>query len=111
MEKKGYYREFYPGYMGHIPYKYEVIGMTVGATNDHIKSLLRKEPDYEKTFVPSNRKDYTYYNKDYFSESMAKSYPLEEDTIFSNRSKMQELGFVVINMYYIQSISLDILAI
>jgi len=87
MEKKGYYREFYPGYMGHIPYKYEVIGMTVGATNDHIKSLLRKEPDYEKTFVPSNRKDYTYYNKDYFSESMAKSYPLEEDSIFSNRSK------------------------
>ena len=87
MEKKGYYREFYPGYMGHIPYKYEVIGMTVGATNDHIKSFLRKEPDYEKTFVPSNRKDYTYYNKDYFSESMAKSYPLEEDTIFSNRSK------------------------
>ena len=52
MEKKGYYREFYPGYMGHIPYKYEVIGMTVGATNSHIKSLLRKEPDYEKTFVP-----------------------------------------------------------
>ena len=52
MEKKGYYREFYPGYMGHIPYKYEVIGMTVGATNDHIKSLLRKEPDYEKPLYP-----------------------------------------------------------
>ena len=41
--------------MGHIPYKYEVIGMTVGATNDHIKSLLRKELDYEKTFIPSNK--------------------------------------------------------
>ena len=87
MEKKGYYREFYPGYMGHIPYKYEVIGMTVGATNDHIKSLLRKEPDYEKTFIPSNKKDYTYYNKDYFCDSTSKSYPLEEDKIFSNRSK------------------------
>ena len=87
MEKKGYYREFYPGYMGHIPYKYEVIGMTVGATNDHIKSLLRKEPDYEKTFVPSIKKDYTYYNKDYFNESFSKSYPLEEDQIYSNRSK------------------------
>ena len=87
MEKKGYYREFYPGYMGHIPYKYEVIGMTVGATNDHIKSLLRKEPDYQKTFIPSIKDDYTYYNKDYFSESLSKNYPLEEDKIFSNRSK------------------------
>ena len=87
MEKKGYYREFYPGYMGHIPYKYEVIGMTVGATNTHIKSLLRKEPDYEKTFVPSNKTDYTYYNKDYFSQSMSKGYPLEEDKIYSNKSK------------------------
>ena len=87
MEKKGYYREFYPGYMGHIPYKYEVIGMTVGATNSHIKSLLRKEPDYEKTFVPSNRTDYTYYNKDYFSPTMSKNYPLEEDKIYSNKSK------------------------
>ena len=87
MEKKGYYREFYPGYMGHIPYKYEVIGMTVGATNSHIKSLLRKEPDYEKTFIPSNRTDYTYYNKDYFSQSMSKNYPLEEDKIYSNKSK------------------------
>jgi hypothetical protein len=87
MEKKGYYREFYPGYMGHIPYKYEVIGMTVGATNNHIKSFLRKKPDYEKTFVPSNKVDYTYYNKDYFTDSMAKNYPLEEDKIYSNKSK------------------------
>lgn len=87
MEKKGQYREFYPGYMGHIPYKYEVIGMTVGATNNHIKSLLQKEPDYSKTFIPSNKTDYTYYNKGYFNENMSKSYPLEEDQIYSNRSK------------------------
>ena len=32
MEKKNLYREYFPGYMGHIPFKYEVIGMTVGAT-------------------------------------------------------------------------------
>lgn len=87
MEKKGLYREFYPGYMGHIPYKFEVIGMTVGATNNHIKSLLRKEPDYQKTYIPSNMDDYTYYNKGYFNEGMSKSYALEEDKIFSNRSK------------------------
>ncbi len=87
MEKKGYYREFYPGYMGHIPFKYEVIGMTVGATNNHIKSFLRKEQDYEKTFIPSTKEDYTYYNKNYFNEFMSKNYPLEEDKIFSNKSK------------------------
>ncbi len=87
MEKKGLYREYYPGYMGHIPYKYEVIGMTVGATNNHIKSFLTKEPDYEQTFIPSNMVDYTYYNKGYFNENMSKNYPLEEDKIFSNRSK------------------------
>ena len=78
MEKKGLYREYYPGYMGHIPYKYEVIGMTVGATNNHIKSLLTKEPDYEQTFIPSTKEDYTYYNKDYFSDTMSKNYPLED---------------------------------
>ena len=87
MEKKSLYREYYPGYMGHIPYKFEVIGSTVGATNKQIKSLLSREPDYEETFVPSKMPDYTYYNKGYFNENMSKNYPLEEDKIFSNRSK------------------------
>ena len=35
MEKKNMYREYFPGYCGHIPFKYEVIGKTVGATNYH----------------------------------------------------------------------------
>ena len=87
MEKKSLYREYFPGYMGHIPLKNEVIGMTVGATNQFIKSSLTKEPDYEETFVPSTKPDYTYYNKGYFNEDMSKNYPLEEDKIFSNRSK------------------------
>ena len=87
MEKKGYYREYFPGYMGHIPYKYEIIGMTAGATNKYIKSILTREPDYDKIFIPSTKADYTYYNKDYFSEKMSKKYPLEEEKIFSNRSK------------------------
>lgn len=87
MEKKNLYREYFPGYMGHIPLKNEVIGMTVGATNNFIKSYLTKEPDYEQTFVPSICKDYTYYNKGYFNEEMAKGYELEEDKIYSNRSK------------------------
>ena len=87
IEKKTLFREYFPGYMGHIPMKNEVIGMTVGATNSHIKASLNKEPDYEETFVPSTKPDYTYYNKAYFNENMSKNYPLEEDKIFSNRSK------------------------
>ena len=45
MEKKNLYREYFPGYMGHIPFKYEVIGMTVGATNNYLKSNLPKDKD------------------------------------------------------------------
>ena len=57
IEKKTLFREYFPGYMGHIPMKNEVIGMTVGATNTHIKASLNKEPDYEETFVPSTKPD------------------------------------------------------
>ncbi|MCQ2819669.1 MAG: hypothetical protein MJ252_20585 [archaeon] len=87
MEKKSIYREHFPGYMGHIPYKYEVVGRTVGSSNAYIKSLLNKEPDYSQTFVPSVNQDYTMYNRKYFTDSTSKKYPLEEDKIFSNRSK------------------------
>lgn len=87
MEKKSVYREDFPGYMGHIPYKKSVVGKTVGSTNEQIKSLLNKEPDYSQTFVPSTEKDYTMYNKGYFNELTSKKYPLEEDQIYSNRSK------------------------
>ena len=87
MEKKNMYREYFPGYSGHIPFKYEVIGKTVGATNYHIKSLLTKEPDYSQTYIPSINKDYTYYKKDYFNADFAKGYELEEDKIFGMRSK------------------------
>ena len=37
--------------------------------------------------MPSIKNDYTYYNKNYFTESMSKNYPLEEDKIYSNKSK------------------------
>lgn len=87
MEAKTIYREYFPGYMGHIPYKNEVIGMTVGATNEHIRSYLTREPDYEQKLVPSTQSDYSYYNKGYFNENMAKDYNLEEDKVYSNKSK------------------------
>ena len=87
MEKKNIYREYYRGYGGHIPYKLWVFGMTVDATNNYIKSLLTKEPDYSSTFIPSIKNDYTYYKKDYFNEGVSKQYELEEDKIFGMRSK------------------------
>ena len=87
VEKKNMYRENFPGYMGHIPYKYEVVGRTVGATNNFIKSFLFKEPDFDQTFIPTQNKDYTYYKKDYFNGNFSKQYELEEDKIYSMRSK------------------------
>ena len=87
MEKQSLFREYFPGYMGHIPYKSEVIGMTVGATNNHIKSLLTKEPDYKAQLEPIPDEDYTYYNRRYFTKDISKAYPLEEDKIYSNLSK------------------------
>jgi hypothetical protein len=87
METKTIFREYFPGYMGHIPMKNEVIGMTVGSTNDYIKSYLTREPPYEERIHPSVQNNYTYYNKNYFSNTMSKEYKLEEDKVYSNKSK------------------------
>ena len=46
-EKKSNFREDFPGYQGHIPYKYSIIGKTVGSTNETIKELLSTEPPKE----------------------------------------------------------------
>jgi hypothetical protein len=86
METKLVYREYFPGYLGHIPLKNETIGMTVGATNEHIKKILTKEPPQEDQLVPSPTTDYTFYNKNYFNDNFSKDYKLEEDKIYSNRS-------------------------
>jgi hypothetical protein len=87
MKNKSIYREYFPGYMGHIPMKMEVIGLTVGATNDYIKGYLRREPNFDETLVPSVQGDYSNYNKNYFSDIMSKEYKLEEDKVYSNHSK------------------------
>jgi hypothetical protein len=87
IEKKSIYREFFSGYMGHIPMKNEIIGMTVGATNEQIKSILNRQPPYEDQLVPSILPDYSYYGKNYFCENFSKDYKLEEDQIYSNKSK------------------------
>src|SRR5689334_14445392 len=81
------YRDSFPGYMGYIPYKNEVIGMTVGATNDYIKSLLTTEPPKEEILKPIAYDDYSYYNKDYFNPNFNRDYKLEEDKVYSNSSK------------------------
>jgi hypothetical protein len=73
--------------MGHIPLKNETIGMTVGATNEHIKSYLTREPEFEQKIVPSAQTDYSYYGKAYFTDHLSKQYKLEEDKVYSNRSK------------------------
>lgn len=87
METKLLYREHYPGYMGHIPLKNETIGLTVGNTNDYIKNLISKPPPTEETLVCSPMDDYSNYQRNYFNNNFSREYKLEEDKIFTNRSK------------------------
>ena len=87
LEKKTIFREYFPGYLGHIPLKNEIIGMTCGATNDQIKSILNRQPPFEDQLIPIPLNDYTTYSKNYFCENFSKDYKLEEDQIYSNRSK------------------------
>lgn len=81
------YRDNFPGYTGHIPYKGEVIGKTVGASNDLIKSILTTEPPTHQNLSPISYDDYSHYNRDYFNENFSREYQLEEDQVFSNSSK------------------------
>ena len=52
-EKKSIFREDFPGYEGHIPYKYSIIGKTIGATNDTIKDILTTEPPKDISLLPT----------------------------------------------------------
>ena len=86
-KKKTLFREDFPGYQGHVPYKYSIIGATIGSTNDQIKTLLTTEPPKKVLLKPSEMQDYSIYNRDYFCDNFTRDYPLEEDKIFSNRSQ------------------------
>lgn len=86
-EKKSNFREDFPGYQGHIPYKYSIIGKTVGSTNETIKELLSTEPPKETSLKPGECTDFSHYNRDYYCDNFDRNYPLEEDKIFSNKSK------------------------
>jgi hypothetical protein len=90
LEKQSNYREDFPGYQGHVPYKYSIIGKTVGATNETIKELLSTEPPKETFLQPGEKKDFSYYDRDYYCDNFNRDYPLEEDKIFSNKSKEAE---------------------
>lgn len=90
IEKKTIYRENFPGYMGHIPLKQEVIGMTCGATNQYTKKVLANEPVYEAHLFPQTQDDYREYRRDYFNENFSRNYKLEEDLIHTNNSKQAD---------------------
>ncbi|MCQ2818028.1 MAG: hypothetical protein MJ252_12250 [archaeon] len=84
------YREDFPGYQGFIPYKRSIIGKTVGGTNETIKSLLTAELPKEQYLVPAKSSDFSEYNRDYFCDTFPRDYLLEEDEIYSNKSKNAE---------------------
>ena len=93
-EKKSILREDFPGYQGHIPYKFSIIGKTVGATNETIKDLLTTEPPKSTLLRPSDQTDFSHYDRDYYCDTFYRGYPLEEDKIFSNRSKEAQTWIV-----------------
>jgi hypothetical protein len=86
-DRKSTYREDFPGYQGFIPYKYSIIGKNIGATNEAIKSLLTDEPPKETLIRPGECKDFSHYNRDYYNDNFDRSYPLEEEKIYTNKSK------------------------
>ena len=85
-EKKSNYREDFPGYQGFIHYKYGIIGKNVGARNKAIKSLLTNEPPKE-AIIKQVQNDFSHYNRDYYTNNFDRSYPLEEEKIFTNKSR------------------------
>ena len=87
LERKSNYREDFPGYQGFIPYKYSIIGKNVGARNEAIKALLTDEPPKETVLRPGESRDFSHYNRDYYNDNFDRSYPLEEEKIFTNKSK------------------------
>lgn len=84
------FREDYPGYQGHIPYKYSIIGRTIGSTNDAIRGLLTTEPPKTTLLKPAKNDNFSHYNRDYFNDIFERDFPLEEEKIFSNKSKDAE---------------------
>jgi len=84
--KKKAYRENHPGYMGYIPYKKDIVGLTIGATNEKILNTLSYEPPSEEYLIPNTKDDYSVYNKDYYTQDFARNYDLEEHKINSNNS-------------------------
>ena len=73
--KQSNFREDFPGYQGHIPYKYSIIGKTVGSTNETIKELLSTEPPKETSLKPGECTDFSHYNRDYYCYNFDRNYP------------------------------------
>jgi len=81
------FRMNFPSYMGFIPFKKEIIGQTIGATNKTIKQMLSYEPPDKEVLVPVNQDDFSMCHKDYYTDKFCKDYPLEEAEINTNNSR------------------------
>ena len=89
-ENKGKFFDNYPGYMGFIPLKNDVIGMTISAANEFVKENIKPKPIESENIGQIKYNDYSQYHKDYFNKNFTRDYPLEEDKIYSFTSKDAE---------------------
>ena len=89
-ENIGKFADNFPGYLGFIPLKNDVIGMTIGAANEYVRNNVDKKPVETENLGSIKYDDYSQYHKDYFNKNFCRDYPLEEDKIYSNSSKEAE---------------------
>lgn len=81
------FRPGYPGYTGYIPYKYSIIGKTIGGTTEMIEEMLTDNVQKEINLGNNPQEDYGRNTKNYFNREFNRSYPLEEDKIYTTKSK------------------------
>lgn len=85
-EKEGKFYDNFPGYLGFVPLKNDVIGMTIGAANDYVREKISQRPSENENVGEIKYDDYSQYYKDYFNKNFSRDYPLDEEKIFSYKS-------------------------
>ena len=70
-ENIGKFADNFPVYLGFIPLKNDVIGMTIGAANEYVRNNVDKKPVETENLGSIKYDDYSQYHKDYFNINKA----------------------------------------
>ena len=89
-EKEGKFYDNFPGYLGFVPLKKDTIGLTISAANEFVRENITQKPSEFENLGQIKYNDYSQYHKDYFNKNFSRDYPLDEEKIFSYKSKDAE---------------------